>query len=185
MLPLLLELANLVPSLLHLAGKDGAANVVDQGVALAKKLTGQDDQDAALAAIKANPELLTKFQQSMNDVTIAELVAGTERLKATNETMRTEIQSGDWFVRRARPSFIWTMSVTWGIQMLAISWAIIANPDQAGPLITACAGLTSMWAVALAVIGVYFKARSDDKKTAAGKDAPSLLESAAALLKRN
>lgn len=179
-----LALANLLPAILRLGGKDSAAEVVDQGVALAKKLTGQEEPNAALEAVKANPQLLLQFQQTMNDVVIHELDEETKRLQAVNETMRTEINSGDPFVRRARPSFIWSMSITWSIQMLCISAAVVMYPDKAGPLITACAGLTGMWAVALAVIGVYFKARSDDKKLAAGVDAPSMLESLSGMLQK-
>lgn len=182
---LLLAIAQLAPAVMRLAGKEGEAAVVEQGVSLAKKLTGQEDPDAALNALRANPELALRFQQSMNDVVVAELAAETERLKAVNETMRAEIQSGDPFVRRARPGFIWAMSVSWFLQMGAISVAMVATPQHTGTLITAASGLTGMWAVALAVIGVYFKARSDDKKLAAGESAPSMLESLGSLLKRS
>lgn len=181
---LLLALAQLVPSVLRLGGKENAAAVVDQGVALAQKLTGKDTPDAALEAVKANPQLLLEFQRTMNDVVIHELDEETKRLQAVNETMRTEIASGDPFVRRARPGFIWSMNISWFIQMGAISWAIAFEPESAGSLISAAAGLTGMWGVALAVIGVYFKARSDDKKLASGTPAPSMLESLSKMVQR-
>jgi len=100
----------------------------------------------------------------------------TKRLEAVNETMRAESQSGDPFVRRARPALIWTMAVTWGIQMFCLSAAVLFYPEKAGALIKSIGELTSMWGIALGVIGVYFKARSDDKKTAAGVPAPSMFE---------
>lgn len=181
---LLLAIAQLAPTVMRLAGKENEAAVVDQGVAIAKRLAGQEDPNAALEAIRANPELLVRYQQTMNDVVVAELAAETARLEAVNQTMRAEIQSGDPFVRRARPGFIWAMSVSWFLQMGAISIAMVATPQHTGALITAATGLTGMWAVALAVIGVYFKARSDDKKLAAGEPAPSMLESLGALVKR-
>ncbi len=181
---LLLAIAELAPIVMRAAGKDSEASVVESGVALARRLSGKEDPDAALEAIRANPEMLLKFQLSMNEVTAAELAAETERLKQVNETMRAEIQSGDPFVRRARPGFIWAMSASWSIQMLAISISIVSEPDKTGQLISAASGLTGMWAVALAVIGVYVKARSDDKKLAAGESAPSMLESVGALFKR-
>jgi len=181
---LLFGLGQLVPSLLRLAGKDNAAAVADKAVTAAKVLTGKEDPNAAIDAIKANPELLARFQQMANEIVIAELEAETRRLEAVNATMRAEVASADPFVRRARPSFIYAMAVSWSIQMLAISAAIIIDSTSAGTLISAATGLTGMWAVALAVIGVYFKSRSDDKKVAAGMEAPSMLSSIGALMKR-
>lgn len=177
MLPALLALAQLAPSIMGLFTKNETAQkAADVVSGVARAVTGKPTEDEALEAIKADPKLLIEYQNGVNEQAIALMQEETKRLEAVNETMRSESQSGDPFVRRARPAFIWTMAVTWGIQMFCLSAAVLFYPEKAGALIKSIGELTSMWGIALGVIGVYFKARSDDKKTAAGVPAPSMFE---------
>ena len=176
-MPALLALGELVPALLRFLGKENQAQVADKVVAIGKTLTGTDDPAGIVAAVKANPELLAKFQQMANEVVIAEMHEETVRLAETNATMRAELASGDPYVRRARPTFLYVMALTWGLQALGLTAAIALKPEYGAKLIAALADLTTMWSVALAVVGVYVKTRSDDKKTAAGAPPPTALES--------
>jgi hypothetical protein len=184
MAPAIFALAALVPSLLRFLGKDNEAAVADKVVEVGKALTGKEEPAAIAEALKANPELLAQFQRMATEVVIAEMNEETKRLAETNATMRAEIASNDPFVRRARPAFLYAMALTWTLQMIGLMVAIALNPQQGAALITAAAGLTAMWSVALAVVGVYVKGRSDEKKVAAGKDAPSMLESIADMVGR-
>ena len=185
MAPLFLALAQLAPALLRLAGKDNAAEVVDQGVSIAKRLAGKDDPDAALEAIRANPQLLVEFQRTMNDIVIAELEAETRRLEAINQTMRAEITSADPYVRRARPTFLYVMAGTWALQTLAFFIAVISYPTEAPKILASLGDVAFMWTIALSVIGVYVKVRSDDKKVAAGQEPPTAVEALGRIFKRS
>lgn len=179
-----LALASLVPSVLRFFGKENEAQVADKVVAAGKSLTGKEEPGEISEALKANPELLAKFQQMANEIVIAEMQEETKRLAETNATMRAEISSGDPFVRRARPTFLYVMALTWGIQAIGLTAAIVWKPEVGAKLIGSLADLTAMWSVALAVVGVYVKTRSDDKKVAAGRPAPTTLESLTSILKR-
>lgn len=184
MAPIFLALAQLVPSLLRLKGKDAAAAVADEGIAVARRLTGKEEPDAALEVLRAKPELLAQFQAQINDVVIAELDAETRRLEAVNATMRAEAQSKDPFVRRARPMFLYVIGFTWALQTIGFFIAVVWKPQHAATILAAIGDLAFMWTIALSVVGVYVKVRSDDKKTAAGEAPPTALEAIANLVRR-
>lgn len=184
MAPLLLALAQLAPSLLRIAGRDNAAALAEQGIGIARTLSGKEEPQDAFDVLRANPQLLAQFQQAMNDVVIAELEAVTRRLEAVNHTMRTEIESSDPYVRRARPTFLYIMAGTWAVQTLGLVLAIVLWPVEAPKILASIGELAFMWAIALSVIGVYVKVRSDDKKVAQGQEPPSALESIGNIFRR-
>jgi hypothetical protein len=171
---MLLKIGQLVPAVMRWFGKDQAAAMTEQAVNVAKSITGKDDAQQALDAIKASPEQLVEYQRVMNDVVIAQMEADTRALEATNATMRAEYASNDPYVRRARPTFLYMMAITWAVQALGLFYAVVFKPDMAASIINAAAALTGMWTVALTVVGVAVKSRSDDKARALGADAPSL-----------
>ena len=53
--------------------------------------------------------------------------------------------------------------VTWTATMLAVSWAIIAEPAQAPSIIAALVNTSPIWGIALGVLGVAVVKRSHDK----------------------
>lgn len=136
---------------------------------------------------KAKLEFLKLAQEGEFKETEQQLQAQSE----VNQTIRTEAQSDDKFVRRWRPFFGYCLSISWCLMFIFIivvgSYAIIYDPAQAVTIITALGSLLSavslMWSVALAVLGVYIKKRSDDKKTAANLQTPGLIESIKGLIK--
>lgn len=60
-------LSAVVPEVLHLFGHDTAANTAQKVVDLATQVTGAETPDAALEAIKADPDVALKFKQSVLD----------------------------------------------------------------------------------------------------------------------
>ena len=127
--------------------------------------------------IKANPELLIKYQQTMNDVILHELDAETRQLEAINATMRAEYGSDDNYTRRWRPTMGYCVTIAWFLQMAAISVTIVKDPTMAATVINAMAQLTALWGVALAILGVAVVKRSEDKQTAAGFEPSGILGS--------
>lgn len=181
-----LALAQFVPGLTRLLMGDKAGDVADKVVGAANAVTGSDNPDEALAQIKKYPELQLKLQQEMNHIVLAELEAENKQLATINATMQVEYTSGDKFVRRWRPFFGYMTAITWAVQMSALSWVIVDQPDKAGAVITAASGLTGMWGIALAVLGVYIKKRSDDKQVAAGQTPPNgVFQSISSIFNRN
>lgn len=164
--PLIPLLASIAPSVVKWAIGD-KAGAVAQGVAdLAMGVAGKDTPEAAVEAIKANPALMVEFQAQLNAFEIAMYQEETKRLAEINQTIRVEAQSGDPYVRRMRPTFGYAMALTWATQMAAISWVIISDPANAGAVIAAMASLSTIWSVALAVLGVYSYGRTQEKKQA-------------------
>jgi len=144
----------------------------------------QADPQSALKLYELNADLESQRIKAAAETAVAEYQEAAKQQAATNETMRAEIVSEDPFVRRARPFFIWIMGLSWGYQMTALvtigGFAVYKHPVDAGAIITAIGGLagalTTMWGVALAVVGVYFKQRSNDKARAVGLPPAGLLD---------
>lgn len=94
-------------------------------------------------------------------------VEDTKRIESSHAIIQAELKSDDPYVRRARPTFMYIIAFTWGVQMLTISWAIIFRTAiDVVSIITAVVSLSGMWTIALGVVGVYIKMRSDDKNPA-------------------
>jgi len=167
-----LGLAQFVPGLTRLLMGDKAANVAEKVVSAATTIAGTDNPQQAIEYLQANQELQLKLQQELNHIVIAELEAETKQLQTINTTMRVEATSTDWFVRRWRPFFGYIVSLTWGWLMFSLGILIMREPDKAPAVIAAMAGLTGMWGIALAVLGISVNKRSQDKCVAAGQTPP-------------
>lgn len=174
---ILYGLGQFVPQLLRWAGKDNAAEVADKAVKAVNVITGKQSLEDGMELIKANPELLIKYQQTMNDVILHELDAETRQLEAINATMRAEYGSDDNYTRRWRPTMGYCVTIAWFLQMAAISVTIVKDPTMAATVINAMAQLTALWGVALAILGVAVVKRSEDKQTAAGFEPSGILGS--------
>jgi len=192
LLTILGALTDVVPSLVHAFAGDKAGEVADKTADVVKTITGQSDPQKAVDAIKADPKLQLEFQKAMQPVLLAHFQAETQRLQTVNETMRAEYASKDAYVRRARPTYLYLMAVTWFIQMTAFSFVLgytmIEAPDKLPQIITALTSifgaLFGLWGIALSVVGVYVKKRSDDKQLAAGKTpAPGIMAALAQRIK--
>jgi hypothetical protein len=85
-------------------------------------------------------------------------------LTQINETMRTELNSEDKYIRRMRPTFGYLMAFTWAAQMLGIAYVIVFDTSRAGVILNAMSSLSAIWAVGLSVLGIYVYKRSEDKK---------------------
>lgn len=179
--PVIMGLLSLAPALLKLFD-GGSDSVKDQAVRavsqVAQGIAGVDSDAAALAALQNKPELLLQFQQAESDAAVRIYEAETQRLQAVNATMQAEIQSGDPYVRRWRPTLGYIVAISFGIQMLGflvLNGVVLVTVDAAdqADVLAALAdtfGSTVMiWNVALAVLGVGVWKRSDDKRIAAGQ----------------
>lgn len=185
MLPAILGLAQLAPSIIGLfTNNKTAAKAADTVSTVARAVTGQDTDQGALEALKADPNKLIEYQTAVSAHALAIYQEETKRLQAVNETIRAEAASGDPYVRRWRPTFGYCVALTWVALMGAAAYVIATNPAQAGNVITAMGNLSAMWGIALAVLGVAVHERSKDKQVAAGQMPTGPFAALANLLKR-
>ncbi len=174
-----------------LAGPAGAAG----GRLIASALGVTDDPDKVLAALQADPAALAKVRQleiehktRLQELAVAaeqnRLAADTARLAEINATIRAEASSIDPWVRRWRPFFGYVMATAFGIQMLAVSGLILIEPQFASEVIAALAGLSMLWSVGLAVVGVNIAKRSQDKQIAKGMPATTIMDVVGGLVRK-
>lgn len=163
------------------------------GSMIASALGTEDDPEAIQAALD-DPEAAAKLkaleQEHQRELRRMMLEAETQRLTQVSETMRAEYAQEDRYVKRWRPTFGYAMCLTWTVQVIGsvagIVYAVVANPENAGDILTAIgdanAATVPMWSVALAVIGVSVHQRSRDKQVAAGQSPGGMVQAIAGRL---
>lgn len=175
LIPIAMALAaEFAPKLIdHLVG-DEAGKIAQQVVNVAERVTGKP-ADQAAEALRTDPELARQFTSASFALQTLIEQEDTKRLQAINETIRVELTSDDKFVRRMRPYVGYIIGTTFGLQMMAVTYAIIFEPALAPNIISALAALSTMWGIGLSVIGVYVWRRTDEKKASiAANDGPAL-----------
>lgn len=120
-----------------------------------------DELQGAVATGAITPEQLVHVEK----MAAVRAEGDSKILESVNASLRAEVASTDPYVRRMRPTFGYMMAVTWGAQMMAIAYVIIAEPREAGNVMNGMADLGTIWAVALSVLGIYVYQRSNEKMT--------------------
>jgi len=171
--------AKFLPDLVGRLAGDGAENVAEGVLNIAKSVTGAPDFETAANKLLSGPvdgPLQLDFQKAGYGFQEAMARIDVERLAVVNETMRAEASSRDKYVRRWRPFWGYSTGVAFASLMFGLmivgGWAVIKQPTMAAQIINALAGLVSamfpLWGVALSVLGVSVWKRSDDKAIEAG-----------------
>lgn len=156
------------------------------GGLVASALGVEEDPDKVMEALKSDPEALVKIKQlelehaaELRRLAIQaerqRLEAETARITQVNETMRAELASGDRFKSYWRPLFGYFVAASWLLQVVAIVYVSVAEPTEAPRIINAIASTSTMWGVALAVLGVAVSQRSKDKKSLLGQPDDGLM----------
>lgn len=91
-------------------------------------------------------------------------------LAVINETIRQELSSEDKFVRFWRPAFGYSVAAAWLLNMCTICYVVLADYDNAAEIIMSLVETTSLWSVALGVLGVSVVKRSQEKQGRRGDD---------------
>lgn len=155
---------------------------------------GKIDHPAAKSAVDAITTLqnavtsggITPDQMAATHAHIERMAAlsttrDTNMITQTNESLRAEIASNDAYVRRMRPTFGYIMAATWGAQMFALAYLIITDPAHVSNVLNAVESLSTLWVVALSVMGIYVYQRSAEK-IAGGTNTPSLINGPATII---
>lgn len=170
-------IGNSAPLIGGLVGGPAGAGI---GAIISSALGTDNNPDAIYKELTSNPDAILKLRELefTHKMELEKLYinADTQRLKTVNDTMRSEYQSEDKYVKRWRPTFGYAMVFTWSITWLALCYVIIWDTDKAAAVITALTGTAMMWSIALAVLGVNVHQRSKDKQTMAGFQPKTILE---------
>ncbi len=120
-------------------------------------------EDAVSKGLISNDQLVeaNRHAEVMATLRVAEIEA---RLHEVNESLRSEINSTDTYVRRMRPTFGYIMAVTWAAQMFGLAYIIVFETEKAQYILQGMASLSTIWGVGLSVLGIYVYKRSEDKK---------------------
>ncbi|MBX9634427.1 MAG: holin family protein, partial [Magnetospirillum sp.] len=121
------------------------------------------DVGKALTEKEITPEQLAEAHRHLERMAELDSDEARQALAQINTSLRAEVASEDWYVRRWRPTFGYAMALTWTATMVAVSWAIVADPAQAPTIIAALVNTSPIWGVALGVLGVAVVKRSQDK----------------------
>ncbi len=149
-----------------------ALGVANQPDAIEKALT--DRPDTLLALKQLEMEHDAELQRLAIE---AERIASQERslaLARQHATMQAEIASHDPYVRRWRPTWGYTLCVSWIMTFLGIFIVMLVEPSEAARVIAAVVELMPLFSIALVVLGVNIHKRSQDKQVLAGKSPVNL-----------
>lgn len=146
------------------------------GGIIAAALGTEAQPEKVASAIAANPDAMVRIQEieakHKEELERMTLENETARLVEINKTARAEAQSEDKYVRRARPTFLYVIAFSVGIEVILASIVFLVRPEQAAALGDLFAALATPQSIAAAMCGVYLKSRSTDKAIAAGKTPP-------------
>ncbi len=87
-------------------------------------------------------------------------------LSTINETIRQELASEDRFVRFWRPAFGYSVALA----ISTVCYVIIADYPNVTEIIASLVETTSLWSIALGVLGVQVVKRSQEKQSKKGED---------------
>lgn len=156
------EAAPLVGGLL--GGPAGSA----VGGMVASALGVENDPEKIKKAVENDPEAAVKLrqleQEHQRELRSMTLEAETTRLAEVNKTYRTELASKDGYTRRMRPTFGYIVAASILAEAAALVWAIVADPAKMEMAIQFVRAMSIPQSIALTVLGVYVKKRSDEKE---------------------
>lgn len=137
-----------------------------------EKINGEVAQKATAAlgdvsdAI-AKQEITTKELQVANNhmEKMKELENDIDKntLVTIHETIRQELGAEDKFVRFWRPAFGYSVALAWFMTMFTICYVIVTDKMNAEKIINALVETTSLWSVALGVLGIQVVRSTPEK----------------------
>ncbi len=84
-------------------------------------------------------------------------------LSTIHQTIRQELASGDRFVRFWRPAFGYSVALAWLMNMFTICYVVLSDNQRAPEIIMAMVETTSLWGIALGVLGISVVKSSSEK----------------------
>ena len=168
-------LVSVAPEIAGWLGGEEAEKTAEDVANVAKQVTGQEDPQAAVDAIKQDPEQARKFKEALQEYKLQMERERTKQLTQINQTMRAAYKESGW-KSGWRPFFGYVFGVSWaatffGILILigyAASKGLPEAIEFAGKLPQMIAAMTPLFGMGLKVLGVQIRQRSRDKRLASG-----------------
>lgn len=123
------------------------------------------DQDDLINILEADPGRLVDLKEAELAAKVSLREADSKDTSTVNETMRVEYSNQDGYVRRMRPTYGYVGAYCIALMFTTITVVMMwKGVDDAVKMIKAYSKMEWIIVALLAVIGVYVKKRSDDKK---------------------
>lgn len=184
LLPIALGLTKLIPSIAGLLKGSDAEAQAQKVLDIAQTVTGTTEPQLAVKALHSDPNMLVQYKEALMNHALAMRQEDVRQLDVVNQTIRAELASKDPYNSRWRATFGYCVAYSWfmlffGI-VFSILWVVVSEPKQMGIVGKAIAdvmgSMVILWGVALPILGVSIKKRSDDKQTSAGLPTTGLLD---------
>ena len=134
-----------------------------------KAATTLGEVNDAISKEKISLEELKEANRHLETSQELENSVDTTTLSLIHETIRNELKSEDKFVRFWRPAFGYSVAFSWLLCILTICWLIISNNPQAPEIIMALVETTSLWGIALGVLGISVVRSKDNNKASSSR----------------
>lgn len=163
---------------------------------IAGRLGTRDDADEIAAAIDRDPDAAVRLReiQAEHGVSLERIelereanriAAETVRFAEAARTIREELASKDGYVRRARPSLVYSAVFTMAALKVLAFYVFVSRPGHVADLVSFVQVMVPLVMLELAAAGYYIGRRSRDKSVAAGHDpGPGLFGALAGRLAR-
>ncbi len=167
-------LVSVAPEIAGWLGGEDAEKTAEDVANVAKKVTGQEDTQAAVDQIKQDPEQARKFQEAMQSFRVKMQQEVTKRQETVNKTMRAEAKSESW------PQYSWRPfnGFMFGITLFGIHFVLPLLKVEVQPINPT---VLSLWAGVLGVVGYQ---RGKEKRAKLGDlNSEGLMERVAKVVK--
>jgi len=159
LLPLAMSLAQYAPKLVGWLAGDKAEDTAEKVVDIAKTVTGFQDPQQAVEAIKQDPELQLKFQQQANEYALGLEREFTKQMAVINQTMQTEAKSEHWPQWFWRPYWGMISGTAFGFVcalVCMLAWRAVSKSDQnaIGMIPLLIGAFTALFGIPGAILGV-------------------------------
>lgn len=121
------------------------------------------DVDEAIQKQQISLEELKEANRHVERSLEIEAELDEKTLNTIHQTIRQEMDSPDRFVRFWRPAFGYSVALAWLLMMLTICYTILTDSSHASEIIMALVETTSLWGIALGVLGLSVVKNNPDK----------------------
>lgn len=133
-----------------------------------------DDVDTAIKEKQITSAQLEEANRHAEAMQKVESEYDIRTLNLINETIRSELASESRFISFWRPAFGYSVALAWILNMGTLCYVVIVGRDNAAEIINAMVETTSLWSVALGVLGISVvkssRGRPQDKNSRLLKD---------------
>lgn len=121
------------------------------------------DVDSAIQNRQISLDELKEANRHLEKSQEIEAELDDKTLNTIHQTIRQEMGAADKFVRFWRPAFGYSVALAWLMNMFTICWVVLSGSPNAPEIILSLVETTSLWAVALGVLGVSVVKSNSDK----------------------